>query len=180
MPLTRLTAAANPQPAGTSHRVYLREVPRRVRPAPQQAVCVDLQPVLEQLLRRFACPALPPSAAHKRQVTVYLQPWKQQLQKRCACTCPAFPPTHLLLDPAPEVEHLPPGVRVFHYTPADLRRGMLRPAEQLCTVLGSQSCGPTAAGKSVPEAPAAGVRPYPPPSGALPDCLPAERCSPFA
>ena len=37
-----------------------------------------------------------------------------------------------------------------------------------------------AAGKSAPEAPAAGVRPYPPPPAALPDCLPAKRCVPFA
>ena len=37
-----------------------------------------------------------------------------------------------------------------------------------------------AADKSAPVAPAAGVRPYPPPPGALLDCLPAERCSPFA
>jgi len=37
-----------------------------------------------------------------------------------------------------------------------------------------------ARGRSAPAAPAAGVRPYHPPPGALLDCQPAERCSPFA
>ncbi len=37
-----------------------------------------------------------------------------------------------------------------------------------------------AGGKSAPAAPAAGVRPYHSTTGALLDCLPAERCSPFA
>ena len=36
----------------------------------------------------------------------------------------------------------------------------------------------TAKGKSSPEAPAAALRPYPPPPGALPGCLPAERRTP--
>ena len=36
------------------------------------------------------------------------------------------------------------------------------------------------AGKSAPEAPAAGVCAAPQPPNALPDCLPAERWSPFA